>query len=45
MTHSKHYSEVKEWFKTGCWNERRVRLAVNRWITADEYKEITGKTY
>lgn len=45
MTRSKHYGEVKEWFKNGFWDERRVRLAVNRWITVAEYKDITGKTY
>ena len=33
-------------YELGVWDEGRVRDAVGRgWITAEEYKEITGKEY
>jgi hypothetical protein len=46
VEHSKNYNKVKRWYDMGMWNEMRVRNAVNmEWITAAEFKEITGKDY
>ena len=43
--HSEHFYEVKEYYDHGKWSEKRVYNAVGRWITAEEYKEITGHDY
>ena len=44
--HSKHFEEVKGYYDNGTWNTERVRRAVVKgWITAEEYKEITGEDY
>ena len=45
MEHSKNFKKVKDYYDNKLWDERRVRFAVGRWITAEEYKEITGKDY
>ena len=50
MTHSEHFEEVKGYYDSGKWNEKRVRNAVtnpksNPYITAEEFTEITGKPY
>lgn len=43
---SDNYSKVKDWFDMGMWNETRVRNAVKMgWITAEEFKTITGSNY
>lgn len=41
--HSKNFKTVSEYYKNHLWNETMVRNAVGRWITAQEYTEITGK--
>lgn len=43
--HSKNFNKVKWYYNHGQWNKYRVWMAVNRWITADEYKEITGEDW
>lgn len=44
--HSAHYETVKKWYDRGLWSVTRVRKAVVcKWITADEFKEITGEEY
>jgi uncharacterized XkdX family phage protein len=44
--HSKNFAKVKEFYDLGVWPEKRVRDAVVKgWITAEEFKEITGKDY
>lgn len=45
MEHSKNFKKVKDYYDDKLWDEHRVRLAVGRWITAEEYKEITEKNY
>lgn len=46
MEHSTKYSRVKECFDYGFWSAKMVSDAVvKNWITADEYKEITGEDY
>lgn len=45
MEHSRHYAMVKGFYDMKLWNIKKVWDAVGRWITADEYKEITGADY
>ncbi len=38
------FEKIKEWYRLGLWDERRVREAVAKnVITAEQFKEITGK--
>lgn len=43
--HSKNFEKVRKYYKSGLWDDSRVRAAVGRWITEAEYQEITGKAY
>ena len=43
--HSKNFEKVKAYYDNGIWNKARVHNAVGKWITKEEYKEITGKDY
>lgn len=51
MEHSKNFDKVKTYYenyingKKPFWSKTNVRNAVGRWITAEEYKEITGEDY
>lgn len=46
MAQSKHYTKVATYFATGVWTQKMVANAVKKkWITPDEYEEITGETY
>lgn len=42
---SKNYDRVKEFYSAGLWSEGMVWNAVGRWITGDEFRDITGKEY
>ena len=43
---SKKFNLVKKYYEQGLWNKKRVHDAVTKeWITAAEYKEITGEEY
>lgn len=43
---SEKFDTVKGHYNQGLWTETQVRNAViKRWITADEFKLITGKQY
>ena len=43
---SKKFETVKNYFDKGLWNLTRVKNAVvKEWITAEEFKEITGEDY
>lgn len=43
---SKHFEMVKNYFDKGLWSITRVRNAVVKgWITAEEFKMITGEVY
>lgn len=42
---SENYEKVKYYYDHKMWNQKRVRVAVGRWITAGEYKLITGENY
>lgn len=44
--HSKHYAKVKDWFQGDYWTITMVKNAVlKKWITEEEYEEITGEKY
>ena len=45
MEHSKNFEKVEHYFVRGMWSKERVHAAVGKWITADEYEEITGEAY
>lgn len=46
MEHSEKYETVKKYYKMKMWDERKVRLAVEKgWITRSEFEEITGIIY
>lgn len=45
VQHSEHFAEVKGYFDDGFWNKSRVRAAIGKWITPEEYEEITGESY
>lgn len=43
---SEKYELVKEYYDEGFWDKRKVgRAVVKGWITAEEYKLITGEDY
>lgn len=42
---SKNFGKVKQFYDACLWSLGMVRNAVGRWITATEYKEITGLDY
>ncbi len=42
---SKNYEKVKSYYERGLWGKVRVHAVVGKWITAEEYKEITGEEY
>lgn len=40
------YEKVKKYYNLGLWNIERVRNAVvKKWITKEEFEEITGEEY
>lgn len=41
----KKFNKVKGFYDEKLWNLYMVSNAVDRWITADEFQEITGKEY
>lgn len=43
--HSKNFEKVKNYYERGLWSKARVHAVVGKWITAAEYKEITGEPY
>ena len=45
VEHSPNYEKVKDYYDRGLWDINQVFNAVGRWITEDEYKEITGFDY
>lgn len=43
---SRFYNKVKTYYDNGNWSKRQVHDAVTKgWITAEEYKLITGEDY
>lgn len=43
--HSKNFNKVKKYHDDGLWSKAKVRAVVGKWITAEEYEEITGEPY
>lgn len=45
-THSKHFEKVKFYYTNHYWTLNMTKNAVvHKWITADEFKDITGVEY
>ncbi len=42
---SKNYAKVKRYYDSRLWSAAMVKAAVGKWITAEEYKTITGQPY
>ena len=42
---SKNFEKVKTYYERGMWSKSRVYAAVGKWITAEEFREITGEDY
>lgn len=42
---SKNFEKVKSFFEARLWPLSWVINAVDRWITEDEFQEITGEKY
>lgn len=42
---SKNFNKVKGFYNAGLWTIGMVRNAVGKWITAEEFAEITRQTY
>ena len=45
MAHSKNFAKVKHYYDTGMWSKQKVYNVVGKWITPEEYFEITGEVY
>ena len=39
------FEKVKNYYDKGLWDKNRVHNAVGKWITAEEYEEITGEPF
>lgn len=42
---SKNFKKVKTYYDCGQWSKAKVCNVVGKWITPEEYKEITGEDY
>ena len=42
---SKNFDKIKTYYDRGLWSIDRVKASVSKWITAEEYKEITGEDF
>lgn len=42
---SKNYKKVKGFYDAKLWSLSWVKNAVGKWITEDEFQEITGQVY
>ncbi len=42
---SKNFEKVKNYYDNDIWSKERVYNAVGKWITTEEYKQITGEDY
>lgn len=43
--HSKNFEKVYNYYKNHLWTLSQVRNAVGKWITEEEYQEITGRIF
>lgn len=42
---SKNFDKVKDYYDNSLWKNKRVKNAVPKWITEEEYETITGIPY
>lgn len=42
---SKNYMKVKGYYDSGLWSKKKLKNAVGKWITEEEYEQITGEEY
>ena len=42
---SENFKKVKSYFDNKNWSLKRVHKAVGKWITEEEFEEITGDPY
>lgn len=42
---SKNFEKVKGYYEKELWSKNRVYNAVGKWITEEEYRQITGEEY
>lgn len=42
MEHSKNFEKVRKYYKNHLWTIDKVRNAIGKWITKEEFTEITG---
>ena len=40
--HSPNFEKVKNYYNRGLWSINRVRKAIGKWITQEEYNEIVN---
>lgn len=45
MYKSKNFNKVKQYYDLKLWNISKVISAVGKWITENEYEEITGQSF
>lgn len=45
MSKSKKFDIVKRYYDNAYWSVSMVYNAVNKWITPEEFTEITGEVY
>lgn len=43
--HSEKFEKVRRYYKKRLWTLAQVKNAVGKWITEEEYQEITGKAF
>lgn len=43
--HSEKFEKVLNYYNSRLWDLKRVYNAVGKWITEEEYREITGQIY
>lgn len=45
VEHSPKFDLVRRYYNYKLWSLKRVHDAVGRWITPEEFEEITGQVY
>lgn len=43
--HSPNFSKVKYYYDNHLWDIQRVQNAVGKWITEEEFEEITSESF
>lgn len=45
MMNQKHYEKAKKYYEDGVWTITMLRNVVGKWITEEQFEEITGQPY